>query len=168
MENYLQPRFHHQQTRSLSINRLDIIHHMICPYACMTNKFFFNRMLMNWLWKRYQYHYDDCWVNQYATKAVKGTIPYQHAYWWLNDWMCLCYDRFFQFCQVEPLIQHLAYSVLDSLILELFPELRKKLGTTHNHTHHDHAHTHAQKGNRSDTDTPSSSWSSCTYLPTIV
>ena len=32
-------------------------------------------------------------------------------------------DRFFHFLQMEPLMQHFAFSVLDMLLLTLFPEL---------------------------------------------
>jgi len=34
----------------------------------------------------------------------------------------------FEFLQMEPLIQHFAYTVLDSLILELFPDLASVIG----------------------------------------
>jgi hypothetical protein len=36
-------------------------------------------------------------------------------------------DRFFHFLQMEPLIQHFAFSVLDMLVLTLFPELKGQI-----------------------------------------
>ena len=36
-------------------------------------------------------------------------------------------DRFFHFLQMEPLIQHFAFSVLDMLVLALFPELKGQI-----------------------------------------
>jgi len=35
-------------------------------------------------------------------------------------------NKMFQFCQIEPLVKHLGYRIVDCLIMELFPELEQK------------------------------------------